>query len=204
MEGTPDLTQYKTTDITRDVSYYGNGCPGNSDLNIYPCSSRIAGTYDDVELQKNGTIYTFQAASVGTGSSITTANTNAPDTFCPLGWQVPYGGTGGDYYDQSRSWRYLITSYNYDFERQGSINVMSYPIDIARSGSFQINTGALYYLNNVSQSWTSTGNGASAAYRLNVWIGAIHDEQAAFMATGQTIRSDKNFPSSCNDYVYDL
>ena len=144
---TRSLEQYKDTSegyVSRDFTYYGNGCEktwgdGGSDI---PCSTRIVTTSDN-EDQKNGTYYHFQAATSGTGSSITTENTLVPDSFCPLGWQLPYGGTGGDYYDKSRSWKYLAGKYNLLY----STDVKVYPFSFVLGGSFFQNSGLLFNQN---------------------------------------------------------
>ena len=189
VEGTPDLTQYKTTDITRDVTYYGNGCPDNSDTNNHPCSSCLANTYLNVELQKNGTYYSGQAATVGTGSSITDIEADVPDTFCPLGWHLPYSGTDGDYYDKSKSWLYLFLRYNYLNDQSGSIGISTYPLDYVRSGILNLEKGYLAYLNSVGQYWSSVIHGGyHGVYRLNYWIGNYYEAQMVYMATGEAIR----------------
>ena len=138
--GTPaDLTLHKDTNSLHDHTYEGNGC---STTSTTPCSDHIVSTYDN-EDQKNGTYYTFQASTSGSGAGLSTKNTNAPDTFCPLGWQMPYSGTGGDYYDISRSIKVLLDTYQIDDNITGVHTLRSYPFSIVYSGYFDGPEGSL-------------------------------------------------------------
>ena len=173
MEGDPaDLTVYIDTNPSHDLSYYGNGCnvgwgTDGSAISHTPCSTRLVTTVDD-ETQKNGTLYHFQAATAGAGGSISTGNTNSPDTFCPLGWQLPYSGTGGDYYDKSKSWRYLFTIYNYNDDTQGRIGAMSYPLSYIQAGSFDGVRGGIYGQDNGAYYISETNRSSIDYYR--TWI----------------------------------
>ena len=140
MEGTPaDLTVYIDSTVVHDHTYYGNGNTGGVTT---PGSSRIVTTRDD-ENQEMGAYYNFQAATTGTGGAMSTNNTNSPDTFCPLGWQMPYGGMGGDYYDQSKSWKFFFASYGIEFD-ESPTGITSYPISLVPSGYFLWQSGKLY------------------------------------------------------------
>ena len=142
VEGRPnDLRVYIDTNVTHDHTYYGNGC-GPDIGSTTPCSTRIVQT-NDGENQKNGTYYHFQAATVGTGGTIASENANSPDTFCPLGWQLPYSGTGGDYYDISRSIKVLLDTYQIDDNITGVHILRSYPFSIVYSGYFDGPEGSL-------------------------------------------------------------
>ena len=171
MEGTeihrsPIYAQTPTT-------YYGNGCPNTWDTSkplnggsATSCSTRIVQTVDSEE-QKNGTYYAFQAATSGSGSNVTMPdNTNIADTFCPLGWQLPYSGTGGDYYDKSRSWKYLFITYGLGNVGTKNNSVRSYPLSYIASGEYQGSQGALFVQNNEGQYWSLTSGSSWDGYRL--------------------------------------
>ena len=160
--GTPaDLTLHKDTNSLHDHTYEGNGCPTTSTA---PCLDHIVSTYDN-ENQKNGTYYTFQASTSGSGAGLSAKNTNAPDTFCPLGWQLPYSGTGGDYYDQSKSWKYLFDTYGFPVSAEGSNQIKSYPLSYIPSGWFLFNDGQLNGITNSGTFKSSTVGQQNAAYR---------------------------------------
>ena len=197
MEGTPaDIRVYKDTNPAHDHTYYGNACPGlwspdGSTGSITPCESRIIATINDGD-EKNGTYYTFQAASSGTGSSIGTDNTNTPDTFCPLGWQLPYGGTGGDYYDKSKSVRYLFTTYNLQSTQAGSDKARSYPLAYNYSGFLAINQGVLYAKDTHGNYWTSTSNESyNGAYRFNIFLNGAKPSDSSNRDVEYTVRCVK-------------
>ena len=171
MEGTDIQTGNIDPTVDYSHTYYGNGCPNiwtdnpNRDGSTVSCSTRITATYDK-EDQKNGTYYHFQAATSGTGGSIKTENTISPDTFCPLGWQLPYGGTGGDYYDKSRSWNYLFNQYEIlDGGVSGSAQARSYPISFVNGGQYVWYYGVVGTQGNSGYIWSNTGRTLATAYR---------------------------------------
>ncbi len=170
--------QYKDGDVNHNHTYYGNGCPeifetGGSGGSTTACDSRILYTSDSIpEAQSIGTYYTFQAATAGTGgSSLTTDNTNVPDTFCPLGWQLPYSGTGGDYYDQSRSWKYVFDEYGITSNGVGVEKLRSYPHSYIKTGIYHWTHGKLYSMRDDSLGfmtyWSQTNYDKNSAYRLD-------------------------------------
>ena len=152
IDGTVEGTNihFPDSDYTHDHTYYGNGCPNNGGTGqsgaTEACDKRILKTLDD-EYQENGTYYNFQAVTDGTGSAIQTDNANVPDSFCPLGWQLPYGGTGGDYYNKPKSWEYLfVTAYKYDISQmqQTTDKIRSYPHSFIMTGYYNNYNGAFY------------------------------------------------------------
>ena len=195
MAGTPaDLTVYIDTDPSHDHTYFGRGCPGG-DGSITPCIDSAAGgryvATVDGETQKNGTYYHIQAVTVGTGAAMKTDNANAPDTFCPLGWQMPYSGKGGDYYDKSKSNDYLFTAYNIDFDpgsTAGAIKLASYPFSYVYSGNYYWGTGRLYRQSNVGYYWSPTVVNSTSAYALTTWSSFIRPADTANKVGGYAIR----------------
>ena len=170
------------TDVTKNIvfweqTYYGNGCDNGwsgEDPPAYggsgvSCSTRIVKTLDGEDLQI-GTYYSFVAANAGTGGDgSSTDNSNPPDTFCPLGWQMPYGGSGGDYYDQSRSWKYLFTRYNIQYNQQGIVKMKSFPLSYISSGVYITNAG-LYRMSDMGYFYSSTVYNYKTAYGMRVTI----------------------------------
>ena len=142
------------TDITirdgssdNDHTYYGNGCrideytPDTGSTKS--CSSRTNLTADS-ETLSIGTYYNFQAIAAGSGGlNYSELNSVISDTFCPLGWQMSYGGTGGDYYDKSRSWNYFLNAYNIASDTPGSNKIRSYPISYIYTGLLHMATGTI-------------------------------------------------------------
>ena len=194
------VAPYKDGVVTNDHSYYGRGCKndwgtsgeGGSQT---PCPDSNAGgrfiTTADGETQKNGTYYNFQAATVGAGGTMATDKTDSSYTFCPLGWQLPYSGTGGDYYNKSRSWNKLFTDYSIAFDdgtAADATKIKSYPLSYVYSGNYHWGTGRLYYQSNSSDYWPSTVVSSTTAYRLGTWSSAIRSASTGIKAGGYTVR----------------
>ena len=179
----------------RDHTYYGNGCskseyPEGETGSITPCSTRIVQDGNG-ESQKNGTYYHFQAATVGTGGAMAIENTNSPDTFCPLGWQLPYSGTGGDYYDKSRSWNYLFDTYGISYNPSGAsevAKVKSYPLSYVFSGIFFWIRGQLSLQDSDGYYWSSTIANSTTAYDHNTWATVIRPSSTYAKGGGMALR----------------
>ena len=77
----------------------------------------VAYVYDNPN-NENGyasSYYSFQAATAGTGSSVTTNRQNAPASVCPKGWKLPTGFLGDDHtYEQDSDFLNLMTTYGYE------------------------------------------------------------------------------------------
>ena len=178
MEGTLIITD---NDSSHDHTYYGNGCSkaygeGGSDKS---CSTRITPTYDS-ENQKTGTYYNFQAATSGVGSTLSAENANSDDTFCPLGWQLPYSGTGGAYYDKSKSWRYLLLQYSLvDHDAQSVIKIRSYPLSYNLPGYYYLGEGKLFNMGNDAIYLSKTNRSADSYRSLYFGWGTNLDSQRA-------------------------
>ena len=201
------MTIFKDTDVAHDHTYYGRGCNngwGTDGLggSATPCQNSNAGgryiTTADGETQKNGTYYHFQAATSGTGATVSTTNANSPDTFCPLGWQLPYSGTGGDYYDKSRSWNYLFNKYSIINDETSATKVKSYPFSYVYSGNYYWITGRLYHQSNRGIYWSSTIVDRTGAYGLTTWSSVVRPADTPHKAFGQPLRCvlDFSIPSS--------
>ena len=194
------VAPYKDGALTNDHSYYGRGCKngwgtdgeGGSQT---PCpDSDAGGRYvktTDNETQKNGTYYNFQAATVGAGGAMATDKTDSSYTFCPLGWQLPYSGTGGDYDDKSRSWNHLFKSYGLhigDGTATDATKVKSYPFSYVNSGNYYWGTGRLYNQSNNGVYWSSTVVSSSDAYLLYTWSSVVRPADTNNKTGGFAVR----------------
>ena len=168
IDGTVEGTniEYIDNNSTHDHTYHGNGCTNNWDGDNpdgrggskFSCETNLIATNDN-EAQKIGTYYTIQAATGSTGYSTNEDPTGSliPDTFCPLGWQLPYAGTDGDYYDKSKSWRYLFDTYHYSESSQvNNGKIRSYPLSYNLAGRYEWNYGRLYQRTLLGAYWSDT------------------------------------------------
>ena len=194
------VAPYKDGAVTNDHSYYGRGCKNNWGTDgeggsQTPCADSDAGgryvKTADNETQKNGTYYNFQAATVGAGGAMDTDKTDSSYTFCPLGWQLPYSGTGGDYDDKSKSWNHLFKSYGLHIDSgtdTDATKVKSYPFSYVYSGFYHLGTGRLYYQSNNSYYWSSTVGNSGNAYQLLTWSSRVSPAYTLSKAGGSTLR----------------
>ena len=186
------VAPYKDGTRSNDHSYYGNGCSSSSGGSITPCSTRIVQTADN-ENQENGVYYNFQAITNGTGASISATDTNSSDTICPLGWQLPHAGTGGDYYNKSRSWNYLFTTYGVAFDAgttADATKIKSYPFSYVYSGYYNWTSGKLSDLNEHGYYWSSTVASNTNAYDLGTWSSVIFSTLSDNKTYGFNVRCD--------------
>ena len=187
------MTIYIDTDATHDHTYYGNGCYEGTGSST-PCSSHLIETIDNEE-QEIGTYYHFQAITSGSGGGTTADDANAPDSFCPLGWQLPYSGRGGDYYDKSKSWRYLYSQYNLVIDRgdtPSANKLSSYPLSYIRSGYINFYTMLLSNMGYGGIFWSSSVSGGSA-YRMGLFLSAIEVSASNGKTHGFAIRCAHRF-----------
>ena len=196
MEGTN--TRQVDENLSHDHTYYGKGCNsdwGTTGGSYTACSINTVTTADN-ETQRIGTYYHFQAATSGSGSDITSDYAVPPDTFCPLGWQLPYSGTGGDYYDKPRSYKYLLNSYDFDFGEDNAVQITrlrSYPFSYIYSGNYMWGSyGTLAYTGIHGIYWTSTNKDNLRAYRFYMWGKNLlsYDVNKFY---GMTVRCVNNF-----------
>ena len=199
MAGTPaDLTVNIDNTISHDHAYYGRGCSnawGTDGLggSATPCPDSNAGgrfiKTADNETQKNGTLFNYQAATSGSGGSITTDKADTPDTFCPLGWQMPYGGTGGVYYDKSKSWNYLFNEYSITNNQSSATKAKSYPLSFIIGGSYHWGTGLLNDRGVRGEMWSSTFEEKYFAYKPAFTDTNVYEQLHEYRNYGAPIRS---------------
>ena len=171
MEGT-DIEQIDTN-VRHSHTYYGKGCPWSGGYNK-SCDIEEVNTADD-EPEEIGTFYNYAASSSDSAPDIIEKdNTLIPDTFCPLGWQLPYSGTGGDYYDQSRSWANLYTIYHIEADSAAnSTAIQSYPFSYITSGYYSWVDGKLYSSGISGYYWSIIVNSGVGAYSMGAWSAGI-------------------------------
>ena len=193
MAGTDVTTGNIDSNVNNDHTYYGNGCkrseyPSGGNGSTISCSTDLSQTIDN-ETQNAGTYSNFQASTAGSGGkNLGTDNANAPDTFCPLGWQLPYSGTGGDYYDQSKSWQYLFNQYGLIDDVPGRNAAMSYPLSLLRGGLFSWYDGKLYNLDGEGDFQSITTKSETRYYWVLITTTVFHKHTDDGKANGRSIR----------------
>ncbi|MBR2600754.1 hypothetical protein IKE07_01270, partial [Candidatus Saccharibacteria bacterium] len=197
MEGTN--IKYKDTSRNNDHTYIGNGCPNDWDStdgtnkggSPVSCSTNLAETYDS-ETQIIGVYYNYPASASGSSIGISGENIVVPDSFCPLGWQLPYSGTGGDYYDKSKSLAYLNGRYGYSSSAHGAQGMRSYPFSYILSGTYVNYIGTLFFLDRAGDYWSNTYiSPSTGAAGLNLYPISFNTTRGEDLAVGYTVRCVK-------------
>ena len=177
------------TNVLHDHTYYGNGCHVYS-WSYTACSLRTIKTFDN-EDQYIGVLFNSNSSSSGSSVSITTADTNAPDSFCPLGWQIPYSGTGGDYYDKSNSWKNLVDLYDFGYSQTGSEKIRSYPFSFIQPGEYDYGQGGIAYTEIAGDYWINTVSTTDyRSYRFTIYGDRSEPRNTAYFSHGYPVRCD--------------
>ena len=130
-----------------------------------------AGTYDEHYLI--GNYYQFNAATAGSGGTIT--NADAADSICPKGWMLPTAGSQAD--GKSGSFQNMLSKYGLASSvAAGQYNIAAAPLYFVRSGHVNLpgisggtfrNAGQWGFTWSSQASSTDTaGNNTPSAYSL--------------------------------------
>ena len=178
-----NVLQYDDTDKDHDHTFFGNGCntPMDEGGSTSSCTTRETVTYD-WETQYIGVYYNFQAATSGFGGSgAYSTHPVSDDTFCPLGWQLPYAGTGGDYYNKSKSLEYLLNTYDIqtgsypeggtEEQRSHSRKMRSYPFSYIQAGIYRNGRLGDMTEGGKGRYWSIAAQDAAMAWRFYYFIG---------------------------------
>ncbi len=175
------LANYKDTDRTHEHTYFGNGNYGGATT---VGATYQTTTYNDGETQKIGTYYNFQAATIGTGASLTTSGSQAPESFCPVGWQLPTGNNQ----NVNKAFQKLLNSYNITNNSGGSVAARKYPLSYLLSGYYRWSDGRLYSLGSYGYWWFNTLEEGGNAYRLYIREVGINADANGNMNYGFPLR----------------
>ena len=154
----------------------------------------------DGESQNSRAYYNFQAGTAGSGGTdLDQDNANAPDTFCPLGWQLPYSGTGGDYYDQSKSWRYLFSLYGITDISENATQVKSYPFSFVPGGAYYWQFARFYYFTIEGDYMSKTVYNGWGMYRFGIGSATIRFANMVNKNYGLSLRCVSDFTKDASE-----
>ena len=127
-----------------------------------------------------GNHYTWNAATAGTGGTIT--STNATDSICPKGWQLPTSNN-----PNSGSFQALTNAYSISSNTAGSTALVSSPLYFVHSGN--VSSGSLRYAGDNGGHWSSTAASyTSYAHILYFSSGSVGPSGIAGRYSGQSVR----------------
>ena len=138
------MTKYRTDGVTYDAN---------------------SQTYDAHYLA--GNYYSWEAATAGTGASVTTRGDKAPDSICPTGWELPtsystYDSTPGSFYNLLS--KYGLTS----SPTSGNNNIVKAPLFFVRSGVADASLRFLSAAGRVGYYWSSVVHSLYFSYYLSL------------------------------------
>ena len=127
-----------------------------------------------------GNLYQWNAATAGTGGTIT--STNATDSICPKGWQLPTSNNSN-----SGSFQALMNAYSISSKSAGSTTITQTPLYFNPSGL--VFFGSLKFAGSGGYYWSSTaGSSTSYAYFLYFSSGGVYLSNDRPRSDGQSVR----------------
>ena len=162
--GWTPMTEYRTDGVTYDANTQ---------------------TYDAHYLA--GNYYSYVAATAGTGASVTSRGSKAPDSICPKGFELPtsystFNSTPGSFYN-------LLSKYGLTSSlTSGSNNIVKAPLFFVRSGVVNPN---LQYLGSAGLSgyyWSSVAYSSSNAYDLTFASSGVDPSRDNYRYLGFSVR----------------
>jgi len=157
------------------IKYYD---PGNNYCTGSNCNATSSsnGGHDH-----QGNFYSFNAATAGTGASVTTGGQNAPSSICPKGWQLPTSNNTND-----KSFGKLTADYGIANNAAGSTALRAAPLYFIYGG--YVYSGSLRNAGSEGDYWSSTAYSASQAYNLGFSSSAVLPSGNVYRYYGRSIR----------------
>ena len=187
-------TPNSTSSCTPDTNFSESSCASywQDASNMTPMTTyRTDGvsvegnTYDAHYLA--GNYYSWEAATAGTGHSYTSSGSQAPDSICPKGFELPLSHTNNN--NVSGSFYNLLNQYGFTSSTgSGTNSITRAPLFFVRSGY----VSPTRYLDSAGDSggyWSSVAGSSSYAYYLYFYSGNV-DPSSNFRGryVGQSVR----------------
>lgn len=132
--------------------------------------------------QKFGNLYNWTAATLGSGTKVTTNGGDAEDSICPRGWKLPDYTNKGSFQD-------LFTAYGISANNAASVNKMTnFPLNFLRTGSYGYERGNLGERTNGGSWWSATINDAPFADCLQTSVSMFLPRNRYYRGYGFAIR----------------
>ena len=167
--------QYATAGVANWTSSYSYSAPL---INTASKDTPVSYAMGQSGTGKIGLYYNYCAATAGSycygdGTSPGTPSGDATEDICPKGWRMPTGGSSGEY--QS-----LYTAYSSD--KAAFVNALRTPL----SGYFD--NGSVNNQGSGGDFWSSTRNGNSFVYYLNVTTSYVYTQNSSSRIRGNPVR----------------
>ena len=158
------------------IGYYNPFSTANSYRDI--CTSQYTSSPDS--LTGCGYFYTFNVTTATTGTALSTDNTNAPSSICPVGWRLPTGGTSG-----TREFAVLNNAMATGTPTASTTNSVATRPNWRHNGPFEGSLASGYYddsgfsslAGSIGDYWSSTVGSATDAYYLSFSYSRVYSGQ---------------------------
>ena len=180
--GVYDFSNSKCQSYWQDVSTWTPMTEYRTDGVTYDSNSQ---TYDAHYLA--GNYYSWEAATAGTGHNYTSSGSQAPDSICPKGFELPLSHTNNN--NVSGSFYNLLNQYGFTDSTGSGINsITRAPLFFARSGFVYPDgpwlNGAGYY----GYYWSSVARSSSDAHLLYFYSSHVYPSRFDYRYYGQSVR----------------
>ncbi|MBR2709720.1 hypothetical protein IKE72_01415 [Candidatus Saccharibacteria bacterium] len=142
--------------------------------------------------QRGGNLYNWTMATLGSGKSITTDGTAAPNSICPKGWKLPDNSGSKSFYN-------LLDAYYTGTISSGNPtttpairdqqNLMqSDPLDFVVSGVYYRSDGTIGNRTTEGSFWSGTAYSATLARSLHSYSAGFYPQDANYRGLGYAVR----------------
>ena len=131
-----------------------------------------------------GNYYQWNAATAGTGASVTDQYDDASSSICPKGWRLPSRGssstTGNEFYELTN------TAYGITNSTDGANSLRKSPLYFVPAG--YVYSGSLRYAGLSGFYWSSTAVSSNYAYFLYFRSGGVYPSNSVYRYYGRSVR----------------
>ena len=134
-----------------------------------------------------GNYYSWEAATAGTGHSYTSEGSQAPDSICPKGFELPLSHTNNN--NVSGSFYNLLNQYGFTSSTgSGTNSITRDPLFFVRSGYVGPDFHYLFNAGNYGYYWSSVARSSSNAYLLSFFSSNVSPSSNIIRYVGQSVR----------------
>ena len=167
-------------------------------------SQDIVRSYADNNNPQYGTYYTHNAATAGSGASVTTDDQSATSSICPKGWKLPKASTvtnpdKNDFYRIAELYKGTTTWTNNTIFGNGNNNLFDSAPNLIKSGLRSRNSAAIIEPNVNAYIWSSTVKQADRVYYMCANNNGVTPRDPSDRRNGFTVRCIQEAPPTISD-----
>ena len=135
------------------------------------------------EYMRYGNLYNWTAATLGSGSTLTTDGAEAVDSICPKGWKLPKNSGDGSFAN-------LLGATLYDVQNstEGYNKINNWPLNFLRTGFYRRSEGLLFSRLSDAYWWSNTSPSMIYGYSLGTFTTSVNASASANRGAGFAIR----------------